>query len=126
MLSVNSLLLNSYLVTTLITRNFRSYAHKIKASHIMYCEASYLFNPAKESMTDTQNSLCSSRVSPGSSLRDFTGWLPGRNSQQNFLRHKLTFLMVPAQVNNPKSTYCLLKENRIIAIYYPLIFLESI
>lgn len=53
-------------------------------------------------------------------------WLPGRHSQQNFLEYKFGFLMVPTQVNNSKSSYCLLRGNGIIAVYYPLLFISEI
>jgi hypothetical protein len=52
-------------------------------------------------------------------------WRGGRGSQQNFLGYNFKFLMVPLQTNNPKSSYYLLRENSIIAIYYPLIFVAD-
>ncbi len=49
-------------------------------------------------------------------------WLPGPDSQQNFFVYSFGFLMIPTQINNPKPSYCLLREKNVIAIYHPFVF----
>jgi hypothetical protein len=47
-----------------------------------------------------------------------------RNSQQNFFGYNFSFLLIPAQINHRKKSYCLLSEKSIIAIYYPFVFVR--
>ena len=53
-------------------------------------------------------------------------WGPRCNAQQNFLRYRFPFLLVPTQIHNPKTSYQLFSKKSIVALYYPLIFVRPL
>ena len=48
--------------------------------------------------------------------------VPGEMLSKTFWGHIFRFIMVPKQMGNPKTSYCLLREKSVIAAYYPFIF----